>query len=1049
MSNSIRTRFSIRLTVVSAFALTMTLILLVALSLQYHFNQKLAQEAALSEFQLSAAVTRDYLQRNDLHLIQTAQTLAQKNDLIQDNWITPHTQRLFSETLLANPLLYAIYLGFDTGDFYELVNLDAHPSVRRQLQALDSDRWVEIKVTTTPSQGRVRRFDYYNAAFEQRATRQEASDYDARHRHWYQNAPNTRVHKSTPYLFQHLQAPGQTYSIQMQPPSAVLAMDVMHASLSDYLRRLPLQHEAEIYLYQADGELSASNQAEASTPPLRIEPLFLSASEHEYLKNLPKLKVSNELNWPPFDYAVAGEPRGYAIDVLRLIAQALNIELEFINGYRWPELVAMFERGELDVLHPIVPNPLQPQPGLLSQAIIHTPHRLVTRPGEPPLHTLAQLQGKRLAIPQGWSIIRILQQQYPDIHLTLVDTPAQALRAVNEGDVYATLDIEQVLYFTAKQFFIEPLQFHPALEIDADIIPSGLHLLIQPDKAPLLALFNRAIEQIDASLQAQLNEKWLNPVAINTQPATVPYSELIQLTNQQHNQLHRLRANGETKRVFVTELHHDPLYKSYFAIVINENALLASARDKIKTSLWISLLILLALVPLAWLFANPIVQPIKRLAKENDKIMQRRYDDVVLCDSIIKEVYELAQSLVDMSQAQQQHEQQQARFLDALVEMLAQAIDDKSPYTARHCARVPALAMMLASAAEATDKGVFKDFAFQNDDQRREFRLAAWLHDCGKITTPEHIINKGSKLETLYNRLHEIRMRFEVLWRDAELLCLRQQQADPDNAAEYKHALHLQQRQLQADFAFIAEVNTGLTPLSFDDIERLKILAKRRWTRHFDDRLGLSAQEHARHTTPPAALPVEEPLLRDKTEHLIAHSHEPHYAAELGIKMPIPRYEANLGELYNLSIIQGTLTPEDRFKIDEHVISTIRLLNKVPFPPEYARVPRYASTHHETLNGEGYPRQLQADDLSMVERILAIADIFEALTAADRPYKPAKTIKQALDILYHEVNAGRLDRAVFELLIESGVYLDYAHHYLNESQTETLSLADYPPPASN
>lgn len=920
--------------------------------------------------------------------------------------------------------------------------------MRRQLQALDTDRWVEIKVFTDAQNQRTRYFEYYNADFERRTTRQEPTDYDARHRHWYQHAPNQQVHKSAPYQFLHLQAPGQTYSIRLADQSAVLAIDVMHASLSDYLRHLPMQNHAEIYLFQADGELSASNQTDNTEIPLHTDALFLSASEHAYLKSLGKLKVSNEVNWPPFDYAVAGEPKGYTIDFLRLIAQALNIQFEYINGYSWPELRAMFARNELDILQPVIPNPHQP--GQLSHALIDTPHLAVTRPGEPSIHQLDQLHGKTIALPKGWSIIQILQQHHPAISLHLVDSPAQALRAVTQGDVYATLDIEHVLRYTAKQYFIEPLQFHPPLQVDANILPPTLHLLLPEDKTPLLSLINRAIDQINSQQRDALIAKWLTT---DTQPlqhpaASVPYSELISLAQQptQHNQLHSRRINDQQKRLFVTELYQGPLYTSFFAVVLDEDTLLASAREKITTSLWLSLLVLLALLPLAWLFANPIVRPIKRLALENEKITQRRYDEVVLCDSVIKEVYDLAQSLVSMSQAQKQHEQQQTRFLDALVEMLAQAIDDKSPYTARHCARVPELSMMLAQAAEAAQQGPFKDFAFRNDDERREFRLAAWLHDCGKITTPEHLINKGSKLETLYNRLHEIRMRFEVLWRDAELACLRQQQADPANQAEYEKALQMQHKQLQADFAFIADMNTGLSPVSFDDIERLKTLAKRQWLRHFDDRIGLSPEELARYSEAPSALPVAEPLLSDQPHHLIAHQHPVHFADELGIKMAIPRHQANLGELHNLCIIQGTLTEEDRFKIDEHVISTLRLLNKVPFPPEYARVARYASSHHETLNGEGYPRRLHAESLSMVERMLAIADIFEALTAADRPYKKAKTTKQALDIIYHDVEAGRLDRDVFELFIKSGVYLDYAQRYLTPQQIVSVSIEDYQTP---
>lgn len=1052
MINRIRTRFSIRFTVVTAFALTMLLILSIAVSLQYYFTQKLATEAALSQFQFSAAATRDYLKRLDRQTMQTARILSKIPNMVNDNWIVPQTTQLFAETMQTSPLLYAIYLGFENGDFYELINLNTHASIRRKLQAIESDRWVEIKVYHHADKGRVRQFDYYNEAFERRASRIESSDYDARKRHWFIHAETHQVRKSAPYLFQHLQAPGQTYSIRLANNQAVLALDITDVSLSEYLDQLPIQQNAEIFIYQPDGDLSASNHTIDDKRILpKIQPLSMTASQHAYLKNLPSLKVSNELNWPPIDYAISGEPQGYAIDVLKLIAQALNIKLEFINGYSWPELFAMFQRGEIDILHPLLTHPTRTPPGLLSHPIMSAPHTLATQLGVAPIRDINQLNGHILALPRGWSIIPIFETYFPDIRILQVDTTVEALQAVAQGHAFATLDIDPVIRYTAKQYFIDKLQFHEHLDIEAKILPQTLHLVVQPTYQPLLSLINDVLVQIDAQHREALHNKWLNTATTNTtpNPAVVPYSELIDLAHavEQHNQLHALRLNGEKKRVFVTSLNEVEAHNAtFFAIVVDEKTIVADAMSKVKTSLLLSLLTLLLLLPLAWLFANPIVRPIKRLAQENHKISQRRYDEVVLCDSVIKEVYELAQSLVEMSHAQQQHEQQQTHLLESLVKMLAQAIDDKSPHTARHCARVPELSMMLAEAAETSQQPAFKAFQFLNEDERREFHMAAWLHDCGKITTPEHIINKGTKLECIYNRLHEVRMRFEVLWRDAEIDCLKQQQAHPEQAQQLAQTLHQQQRQLQADFAFIAELNSAHTPVNFDDIARLQVLAKRRWWRHFDNRLGLSSEELARFNDTDTNLPVEEPLLSDRPEHLIPHSHSTDYAPELGINMAIPTYQTHLGELHNLSITQGTLTEEDRFKIDEHVISTIRMLTKLPFPAEYARVPRYASTHHETLNGQGYPRGLNAEHLSIPERIIAIADIFEALTAADRPYKKAKTIKQALDIIYDDVEAGRLDRDVFELFIESGVYLDYAQRYLTPQQIVPVSLEDYRTP---
>ncbi|MFP4531850.1 MAG: HD-GYP domain-containing protein [Desulfobacterales bacterium] len=190
-------------------------------------------------------------------------------------------------------------------------------------------------------------------------------------------------------------------------------------------------------------------------------------------------------------------------------------------------------------------------------------------------------------------------------------------------------------------------------------------------------------------------------------------------------------------------------------------------------------------------------------------------------------------------------------------------------------------------------------------------------------------------------------------------------------------------------------------------------------------------------------LPATEPLLADKPRHIIERRQDKDYGGQHGIKMEIPRHLYNLGELYNLSVTRGTLTKEDRFKIKEHMISTIKMLESLPFPDELAKVPRYASTHHETLKGEGYPRKLTGAELSIPERIIAVADIFEALTASDRPYKEAKTLSEAIHILYQLAKAGHIDRDVFELFLTSGIYLTYGKRFLNPEQLDEVPIKRY------
>ena len=386
----------------------------------------------------------------------------------------------------------------------------------------------------------------------------------------------------------------------------------------------------------------------------------------------------------------------------------------------------------------------------------------------------------------------------------------------------------------------------------------------------------------------------------------------------------------------------------------------------------------------------------------------------------------------------------QKQLLDSFISMIAGAIDAKSPYTGGHCQRVPVLAMMLADQACASGNGIFKDFAM-NDDQRYEMEIAALLHDCGKVTTPEYVVDKATKLETIYDRIHEIRTRFEVLKRDAQIACL-QAIIDGGDEAILKNEPAEKLAKLDDDFTFIANANIGGEFMSDDDIERVKILAATTWTRTLDDRIGVCHEELKRMEQAPAKpVPCEEPLLSDRPEHIIARDPANKISPdnEFGFKMNEPVDMYNRGELYNMCIQKGTLTPEERYKINHHVVQTITMLGQLPFPRHLSDVPQIAGGHHETMIGTGYPRRLSKEDMTLPARMMAIADIFEALTACDRPYKKAKTLSESIKILWFMKKDQHIDPDLFELFLRSGVYKDYANKFLMESQIDEVDISQY------
>jgi HD-GYP domain-containing protein (c-di-GMP phosphodiesterase class II) len=327
-------------------------------------------------------------------------------------------------------------------------------------------------------------------------------------------------------------------------------------------------------------------------------------------------------------------------------------------------------------------------------------------------------------------------------------------------------------------------------------------------------------------------------------------------------------------------------------------------------------------------------------------------------------------------------------LFQALVRLIAQAIDQKSPYTGAHCHRVPYITMLLAEAVHEHDEGLFKGFQMTEQD-RYELELAGWLHDCGKITTPEYVIDKATKLETLFDRMHLVDTRFEILQRDAEIALLKEQLAAARGGIPVPTEAENNYRQvlerIEADRQFLRICNKGGEFMKLEDQERVRQVGQFSW--EFQG--------------------VMTPFLSEN-------------------------------EIYNLTIPKGTITPEERQIINNHINVTIDMLNALPFPKSLRHVPEYAGGHHERMDGKGYPKGLRREQLSVQARIMGIADIFEALTAKDRPYKPGKTLTEALMIMARMKATGHIDPDLFDIFVTKKVYQQYAEQFLDPEQIDVV-----------
>ncbi len=335
-------------------------------------------------------------------------------------------------------------------------------------------------------------------------------------------------------------------------------------------------------------------------------------------------------------------------------------------------------------------------------------------------------------------------------------------------------------------------------------------------------------------------------------------------------------------------------------------------------------------------------------------------------------------------------------LFEAFIELITDAIDEKSPYTGGHCQRVPELTMMLADAANKTRVGPLKDFTMSEKDIY-ELRIAAWLHDCGKVTTPESVMDKPTKLSTIYDRIDLVEQRFELLKQQTEVEMLRKQletvkAGQAHDAQQLEHQYHAKIAQWEDDFQFLKNANLGGEFMTPEHQQRVRNIA----AYNIINKQG-----------------EEVPFLSDE-------------------------------EVYNLNISRGTLTAEERTIINNHIVVTINMLESLPYPKDLKRVPEYAGGHHERMDGKGYPRGLTREQMSVPARVMGIADIFEALTSRDRPYKKAKTLTESLYILGKMKLDNHIDPDLFDIFVREKIYLRYAEKFLEPEQIDEVDESKIP-----
>jgi HD-GYP domain-containing protein (c-di-GMP phosphodiesterase class II) len=897
------------------------------------------------------------------------------------------------DSVTQSPEIYGEFYGLPNGDFLQAVAVRNDPLIVKALNAPEGTQ-VATRQTRLGSDGqRTESWRFYNSRNELLGERSGPTTYDPTQRPWYQGAQKVDgAYTSEPYLFSSTQRGGLTLAAKTPSGQGVLGFDIQLDTLGHFLESLDTSPNAYVAILDRQNRLVAAHgrgNAAAANALATLSPVAEAGDDR--VAALPTLLAGIGEQKARL-VTLQNEPYVLAHATLRTGAGASYEVLSWAPVADFTGLVDLARRDILAITALILLV-------LIPLALLGT--RSISRT----LGSMAQ-DSERLR-----NLDFSAEPHQVNSFLYEIDTLAQA---------------QSVMFRSVKQRAAELELAQAKL---SRLVETGIELGRETDRDKILkqALFGaRDIAHCQAATLYLKTERQTLRFALRTSEDPLPSFEL-PLYDEAGQPIHRYVAthtalSGETVVI-------DDIY--------TEDRFDLSGTKKFSEESGMRVVSMLC-VPL-----KPGEGKVIGLIQMMNALDPVTGEAIPFDADIVSFVDALAAQAAVAIENRNLLEAQQA-LMDSMIQIIAGAIDTKSPYTGGHCERVPELAIMLAEKACEVKEGPLGDFEFRTPDEWREFRIGAWLHDCGKVTTPEYVVDKATKLETIFNRIHEVRMRFEVLLRDAmieRLQAVHERGLDP---AAADATFDARKAQLIDDYAFVAECNLGGEFMAPDKVERLKQIAQNLWVRHFDDRLGLSHEELKRYEREPVQpLPVQEALLSDKAHHIFERPPTKALDDKYGFRLKVPEHLYNHGEVYNLSIGRGTLTEEERFKINEHIIQTIVMLENMPLPPNLKRVPEYAGTHHETLIGSGYPRKLQAQDLSVPSRIMAIADIFEALTASDRPYKKAKTLSECIKILSFFKKDQHIDPVLFDLFLTSGVYKTYAEKYLLPEQIDEVDVAKF------
>ena len=664
----------IRLTIFTLFITLLLLAMGVMMATQYHFNERYAFSAAEQGFQsLTENLERKRQTlaidtRGDLNLLATTAGLEVRVTDAADHPALPQLLQLLEN----RPHAYAVYIGQANGDFYEVINLASDPQLYKLLQAPPEARWAVISLSADDDHQR-KQYRFLNPSLQPVGHWQENTRYRPQSRPWFKNAQRGKgVVKTGPYLFSHLNSTGVTFSVALSD-QAVLAMDYTLSYLGKSLLKNKPSPDARLFVFDQHGRIQFSeHKLDRSTVDTTLtvpetQRMALTEKEKAFVASAPVFRVSNQRDWPPFDYVEKGHPRGYSIDLMRLLAAKTGLQFQFVNDYSFQAMLQAVNQGGLDIVHSLFRSEEREALGDFTRAHFETHNAFITRRETDAIGGFSQLSGKTLAMVAGWTTTEFIAREYPDIELQRYDDIMSALKAVAKGQADATIDTPESFRYLKQAYGLDGLMLNRTLPQNHFLNDASLYMLVSKDLPQLHALLNRALDHLAPETRMALNRRWglerdeAHSEGLDRAP---PPLLAAMKASETPSRVTQFRYDGQTWLGGWGQLPESESGARYLGMMIPKATVLGPYRNMMHSSALAALVILMLMLPLIWLLTSRLVEPIYRLRHLASLVKKKRYDRVQPVDSHIRELHHLSHAMYDMALGVRDYEAEQAKAIE-------------------------------------------------------------------------------------------------------------------------------------------------------------------------------------------------------------------------------------------------------------------------------------------------------------------------------------------------------------------------------------------------